>query len=713
MPLALCRPVHAAIARALLSTCAVAAIAPAAALAQSAETDTTLDTISVVGTAAATGPVTDFVPQATATATKTDTPILETPQSVVVVGQEQMQVTGATSLASAFNYGTGVTTFGGEDGTGDSLLTRGFRLDPYTGTIFRDGMRWAINVFDGGQELYGLERAEVLKGPASMIYGQSGPAGILNTISKRPTPDRLREIGVEYGTNDWKVLKGDFGGPIDAAGAWSWRLTGLVRDAELNVDHVPLDRKYLAPALTWRPDDSTSLTLLANYQHDRTAYVYGLPFSGTLFANPNGWIPRDRFVGEPGYDRYNSTLWSAGYLFEKRVSPDVTLNLNGRYYRSKVELPSTSVFDFEEDMATVTRGAQDRTDRSEGLTSDSNLRFGWDLGPTAHNTLVGFDMSYGEHSTDRVNRTMAPLNLYDPVYGAKPGEAIGTWASRERTERYGLYAQDEITWGNLIFTVGGRQDWVTYSDRNQQTGEVYADGEKTDAFTGRAALVYLLPNGVAPYLSWGQSFEPVGGVNRHGTRLKPTEGTLYEAGIRWQPEGRDLLLSAALYQIDQTNVTTADPVDPNFSTQDGKARSKGVELSASGAVTDTLRVIASYAYTDATTIEAGEGGIDGARTGNTPRNTASLWGQYSLAGWGVPELSLGAGVRYVGGSVASWSGVDVPGYTLWDASASYDFGRWKMSVNGTNLFDKEYLGCTYLCFAGAPRSVIVSATMNF
>lgn len=232
MPLALCRPVHAAIARALLSTCAVAAIAPAAALAQSAETDTTLDTISVVGTAAATGPVTDFVPQATATATKTDTPILETPQSVVVVGQEQMQVTGATSLASAFNYGTGVTTFGGEDGTGDSLLTRGFRLDPYTGTIFRDGMRWAINVFDGGQELYGLERAEVLKGPASMIYGQSGPAGILNTISKRPTPDRLREIGVEYGTNDWKVLKGDFGGPIDAAGAWSWRLTGLVRDAE-------------------------------------------------------------------------------------------------------------------------------------------------------------------------------------------------------------------------------------------------------------------------------------------------------------------------------------------------------------------------------------------------------------------------------------------------------------------------------------------------
>ncbi len=699
--------------RVLLSGCGLLALS-AAAFAQSDADTTALDTITITGTNA-TGPVEGFVPEATGTATKTDTPILETPQSVTVVGQEQMQVTGAQTLTEAFNYSPGVIAFGGEDGTGDSLMTRGFRLDPYTGNIFRDGMRWAVNVFDGGQELYGLERAEVLKGPASTLYGQSGPAGILNTVSKRPTGAPLRELGVEYGTNDWKVLKGDFGGAIDEAGVWSWRLTGLVRDANSFVDYVPLDREYIAPALTWQPDATTTLTLLGTYQHDRTKYVYGLPLEGTINPNPNGRIARERFVGEPDYDKYDSTVWSAAYLFEKQFTPNVTLNMNGRYYRSDVEMPSVWTNALEADMATITRGTQDRTDWSRGVTSDNNLAIDWDYGPTEHTTLLGFDMSYGEHSTDRANRVIDSLDLYDPVYGAQPGEITARYAEKDRTNRYGLYAQDQVTWGNWVLTLGGRQDWVTYSDRDPNTGEVYADNEKSDAFTGRAGLVYLLPNGVAPYLSWGQSFEPVGGVDFYGNRFKPTEGTLYEAGIRWQPIGRDILMSAAIYQIDQTNVVTSDP-DPEhvgFSVQDGKVRSKGVELSASGSVAENLRVIASYAYTDARTIEAGPGGVDGARTGNVPWNTASLWGQYSFAGWGVPELSAGAGVRYIGESVASWSRGDVPGYTLWDASASYDFGKWALAVNGTNLFDKEYVTCTYSCFYGEPRKVVVAATVNF
>ncbi|PZQ52472.1 MAG: TonB-dependent siderophore receptor [Rhodovulum sulfidophilum] len=699
---------------ALLGGASLLALAGAAA-AQSAAEDvaTELATITVEGAASATGPVEGFVPEVSATATKTATPILETPQSVTVVGQEQMRVTGANSLTSAVNYATGVTPFGGEDGTGDSLLTRGFRLDPYTGNIFRDGMRWAVNVFDGGQEIYGLERVEVLKGPSSTVYGQSGPAGILNTVSKRPTAEPLREIGLRYGTDDWKELTADFGGAFDDDGIWTWRLTGVARDANSFVDYVPLDRQYIAPAVTWAPDADTSLTLLGMYQHDRTAYVYGLPLAGTILPNPNGKIDRNRFVGEPDYDKYDSTVWSAGYLFSHAFAPNVTLNLNGRYYRSDVDMPSIWSNALEADMATITRAAQDRTDWSEGVTSDNNLVVDWAYGPTEHTSLIGFDMSYGKHSTDRVGRTVGPLNLFDPVYGSPIGEITDAWAEIDRTERYGLYAQDQMTWGNWVLTLGGRQDWVTYSDRDPNTGVVYADNEKTDAFTGRAGLVYLMPNGVAPYLSWGQSFEPVGGVDRLGNRLKPTEGTLYEAGVRWQPVGRDLLLSAAIYQIDQTNVVTTDPVDPSFSMQDGKVRSKGVELSASGALTETLSVIASYAYTDARTIEAGPGGTDGARQGNVPWNTASLWGQYSFAGWGLPELSAGAGVRYIGDSVASWSSWNVPGYTLWDASASYDFGKWSLAVNGTNLFDKDYVNCTYSCFYGEPRRVVVGATVNF
>lgn len=704
----------------LLRTVALAAIGlvdPRALAAQDPGNGGTmlLDPITVESAASATAPIADFVPEASGTATKTDTPILETPQSLTVVGQEQMQITGADSLSAAFNYAPGITSFGGVDATGDSLATRGFRLDPFYGNVFRDGMRWAVNVFDGGQELYGIERAEVLKGPSSVLYGQGSPAGVLNTISKRPTPEPLRELGLQYGTDDWKEVTADFGGAIDEAGVWSWRLTGVARDADSFVDYIPLDRQYLAPALTWAPDENTSLTVLGMYQHDRSAYVYGLPLEGTILPNPNGQIARERFVGEPGYDKYDSTVWSAAYLFEHDFTPNVLLNMNARYYRADVEMPSIGFASFLDDRATITRSAQDRTDWSEGVTSDNNLQIDWTAGGTEHTSLLGFDMSFGEHSTDRVNRLVDPLNLYDPAYGAQVGEATGAWAERDRTDRYGLYAQDQMTLGNWVLTLGGRQDWVNYSDRNPATGDVYANNEKSNAFTGRAGLVYLGPNGIAPYISWGQSFEPVGGVNRSGERLKPTRGEQVETGVRWQPPGRSLLLSAAVYQINQTNVVTTDPVDPNFSTQDGKVRSQGVELSASGALTDNLSVIASYAYTDARTIDSSPltPELDGQRAGNVPWNTASLWGEYNFTRFGLPELRAGAGVRYIGESVASWSGGHIPGYTLWDASAGYDFGKWSLDVTGTNLADEEYVTCTYACFYGEPRRIVVGATVNW
>lgn len=694
-------------------------LAATAAAAQTADDALSLDTITVEGTAATgTSAIVGVVPDVTATATKTDTAILETPQSVSVVGTTQIEQTGAQTLAQSLNYVPGVQSFGARDGTGDSLITRGFRLDPYTGNIFRDGMRLQVNLYDGAQELYGLERVELLRGPSSILYGQSGPAGVLNTVSKRPTDYPLRSVEVQAGTFDWMQLAGDVGGPI-GDGPLSWRLTGLVRDADTFIDDIPDDRRFLQGGLTWSPDDRTSLTLLGLYQHDRTAYVYGLPGEGTILPNPNGRIPRDRFVGEPGYDKYDGTQYALTYLLDHQITADLAFRSSARWYTSDIDMPSINAGGVLEDMRTSAyRGAQDRTDTSEGGTADNNLTFDWAAGGIRHTSLAGFDFSWGEHTTDRANRDAAPIDWFDPVYGLGIDETVDSaYAYRDQTNRYGLYLQDQMWIGERwVATVGVRQDWVDYSEWETLTGEKTADGEKSDALTGRAGVVWLGPNGIAPYASWSTSFEPVAGSDRTGSRFKPTTGEQYEAGVRWQPPGRDLQLSAAVYQITQKNVTVTDPADTDFSMQQGEVRSRGVELEARGNVTDTLELIAAYAYTDARTTEAGplSPGSRGQRTTGVPYNQASLWADYDFVRV-LPGLSAGAGVRYIGETNAEWMGnLTVPAYTLIDANLQYQRDDWTVRLNATNLTDKTYVaGCTYACFWGSPRTVILTAAYTW
>lgn len=696
----------------------VALACPPLAAQESPETGILLDTITVeTGAGTGTSRLEGFVPSVTATATKTDTPLLETPQSVSVVGTTQIEETGAQTVSEAMNYVPGVTTFGSGDATGDSLSTRGFRLDPYYGNVFRDGLRMQVNIFDGQQEVYGLERIELLRGPSSVLYGQSGPAGVLNTVSKRPTDYPLREVNLEYGSFDWKQISADVGGPIDAEGVFTWRLTGLVRDADTFVDFVPNDRTYLAPAFRWQPDAQTSLTLLGFYQNDESAYVYGLPFAGTVDPNPNGSIPRGRNLGEPGYDTYHGKQWAATYIFEHDFSDALSFTSSARYYRSDTDMPAVWSEGLLPDQRTIAyRAAQDRTDWSEGVTSDNRIVYDWNAGGVRHSTLAGFDASYGTHQTKRWNRTAAPIDIFDPVYGKPLGDPVPVaWSSRDRMDRYGLYLQDQMWIGeNWVATIGGRQDWVDYSSWSVFTGEQTVDGEKSDAFTGRAGIVYLAPNGVAPYLSWSQSFEPETGVNRLGERLQPTRGEQTETGMRWQVPGRDLMLSAALYQITQTNVSVSDPVDPNFSVQQGEVRSRGLELEARGSVTDSLSLILTYAYTDARTTLSSPLTPDqqGKRTGNVPYNQASLWADYDFAK--LPGLSAGFGVRYIGEMTAAYADASIPAYTLLDATAAYTRGDWQVRLNATNLTDKTYVAsCTYACFFGAPRTVTLTASYRW
>lgn len=661
----------------------------------------------------ATGPVNGYAAKRSATGSKTDTPVIETPQSITVVGAEQIEVLKPQSLTEALGYSAGVFRSEDVDATRDQMRVRGFDLDAEYGSYFRDGLKYSVNGFNGQQEPYGLERIELLRGAASVLYGLSAPGGLVNSVSKRPTTEPLRELNIELGSFKRKQVSGDFGGRLTADGAWSYRLTALRRNSDTAVDFIPNNRTFIAPALKWQPDAATSLTLLSEYQHDRSAYRGGLPLRGTIYPNVNGQIPRNRFLGDPNFDKYDNTRYTLGYLFEHAFNNALTLRNSLRYFHSSNDYANIGVDrDLGADDRTLTyRDAGYRFDKSSAVTADTSLQLRWSQGRIQHTSLVGIDVSRSRHQSDRYEGEAPLIDVYAPRYG----QALGPftpwpYSSKTTSKRYGIYAQDQMKIAEQwVLNIGGRQDWVS-SDRCSlaMPSLCPTKDEKSDAFTGKLGLVYLAGNGLAPFVSFSQAWEPVSGVDGAGKRLKPTQGEQIEAGVRFQPSGGDLSFSAAVYQLTRQNVVVYDPNgDP---LQVGEQRSRGVELEATGRVARNLNIIAAYAYTDARNTRAGAlpSAQDGSRTGGVPYHQASLWFDYALGEFGLPGLKLGAGTRYVGSSIGLFdASLITPSYSVIDAMASYTTGPWRLALNISNLADKTYLAmCPYSCSYGEPRKVI-------
>ncbi|MGP5711446.1 TonB-dependent siderophore receptor [Vreelandella alkaliphila] len=665
------------------------------------------------------GPVEGIAATRSATGTKTDTPIIETPQSISVVSSEEFQNYGAQNTYQALGYTAGVTSanLGAIDKTSDSQMVRGFQVP----TTYRDGSKYQANSFDGQQELYGLERLEVLKGPTSILYGVASPGGLINAVSKRPTTEPLREINVQAGSFDHKQVSADFSDALDEDGEWSYRLTMLHRDSNTFIDHVPDDRTYIAPALKWQSDENTSLTLLSEYQHDQSVYFFGLPNNGTILPNPNGDIPRERFVGEPGFDEYDNERYSLGYLLEHNFADQLKLRHSLRTFHADRDIDNIGVLQspLSSDGRLYSRYANVRRDASRALSSDTSLQYDWEAGATANTTLVGLDYARQRHETERYRRTVPPLDLYDPIYGnGELGESTPySYSQVNRNEQVGLYFQNQMKIADKwVVMLGGRQDW-TDTETSLYFDPSQGQQQDDDAFTGRIGFVYLADNGLAPFVSFSQSFEVATGTDRNGNQFKPTQGEQYEAGIRFQPEGSDTLLTATAYELTQENVLVTDPVDTSFQRQMGEVRSRGVELEAKTAIGPNANLVAAYAYTDARTTKSSPATPDevGERSARVPYNQFSLWGDYRLGSFGLPGLKLGAGVRYVGSTQPlSFIDGEVPAFTLVDAMVSYETGPWVLSLNATNLTDETYIeSCSYACFYGEPRSIVGTASYQW
>lgn len=709
----------------LLATAAGAVLAqPAFSQDTSTEEESRQDTVYVIAP--------DFVPSGGETANKSDIPLIETPQSVSVITRDQIDLLAYVDAQQAVRYTSGV--FGenyGPDLRFDFVTVRGFTPKQYI-----DGLAAPVStsILSVGVDLYAFESFDVLKGPASALYGNSPPGGLYNQVLRRPDDEFSGELSAQYGTDNYKQVAGTFTGPLGDNFAFS--LIGLLRDREAERDHVSANRALFAPALTWHIAPETDLTLLGYYQSDEVEGDTNgfLPVYGTLLPNPLGKIDPSTNLGDPA-NLYKRDQWSFGYEFKHAFNEMVSFVSNTKISDYDEDTP-TGIYgsgglidnDFDgvpDDYRTVLQSNFTYKETVESIATDNRFDIKLDSGSVTHDIIAGYDYRKVDNKADfGFFFGSGFIDLFNPVYNyTAPLEPGYPFAFNNQTLKHsGFYAQDHIGLGKLFFTLSGRYDDVTIE--NNATGTE----TQQDAFTYRVGANYVFDSGFAPYVSYATSFEPVLGQDAVTLNdFDPSEGDQVEAGIKYDarglPDGYELLLTGAVYQITQSNVvSTAPSVTPVTGTQIGEVEVQGAEIELVSRINDQLSINASYSYTDSEVTKSGTPQEVGAPLPVTPENKASIFIDYSFIDGPLAGLGIGGGVRYTSESQGALPGPFNPVVytgeesTLFDAIIRYDFEDWRLQLNASNLLDEEYVarcagpaGCTY----GAGQQIIATVKRKF
>lgn len=693
----------------------------------------TLDELSVEAQSPTYG-TTGFVATRSTAGMKGNDSILETPATVSVITREELDVRGVQDINTAVAYTPNVYAIDYPGGQGAPTFTlRGFRTLNFE-NVYQDGLRYGFNAFDQNIEPYGYERIDVIKGPVSVLYGAGQPGGIVNLVSKRPSFVRSNEVFIQGG-NYGRVQGGfDLTGPVEGAEQFAYRLTGLVRRADSQVAFTPDDRVYLAPAITWRPDADTSLTVLAKYaEYRRGGSEQSLPILGSIVPSQFGRFRRDVFVGQPNFNTELLENRSIGYVLDHAFAPGWILHSAFRYTETdtKYQVVGFSGFDPTLSERLLAVFPYLRNQSSQAILADNHIEGRFDTFGIQHNVVAGIDV---QNYVRRDQRTFAEtdtiLDLYNPVYDTAITFPQRTDVStRQHAQQIGLYAQDQMKIGNLILTGSVRNDWATGRVSNFVPRTRIFE-QDFSALSYRAAAGYELGHGIVPYVSYSTSFNPqIGGTRRDGSPLEPSEGRQIEGGVKWQPPGSNALYTASYFEITQTNVPAADPTLPGFFTQTGEAVAKGFELEGKATLTEGLNLVAGFAHLEARVTRDTPNPITGRsnlgnRLPNVPENALSLFLDYAFpAGSAFSGLRTGAGVRYIGARTDITNRDFLPSYALVDASISYDLARldpsWKgatVSVNATNLLDHRYFSSGFYqgtVFEGFRRSVFGTLTYRW
>lgn len=680
-----------------------------------------LPELAVQGTARETalGPVQGISAERSSSATKTDTPLIRTPQNVSVVTRDQMTLQNVTSVGEALRYtasGQGLLSdFRGEYGT-----VRGFTPDTYL-----DGLRLPVPVTAHSFRIepWGLERLELLRGANSGLYGQGNLGGIINGVSKAPYRGQVNEVALQGGSFGRIQGMFDVGGAAGQGDNLLWRFNGLVRRSDTYVDGGRDNRIYLAPSLTWRPTTDTTITFLASYMRDDSGITgQWLPAFGTALYNRNGSIPRGRATGEPGWDRYHRSQYGVGARVEHRLSDDWTLRSNFRYTYHELDYTSIYANGFSpaSQQRTLARVASYQNPTYRSFAIDNQAQGRVTTGPLEHTLLFGLDYRVLGANARTYAAAAGPLDVFSPVYGYRPSNLPLSASTNQTQMQTGLYVQDQIQWNRWYLTLTGRQDFADTATRNNRTAT--NSSQRDSQFTGRAALLYAFDSGISPYFSYATSFLPNIGTlapARGGGAFAPTTGEQFEAGIKYQPPGRSSLYSATIFQLTQQNVLTTDGANVGYSVQTGEVRVRGLELEARVAVTPQLNVLAAWTAQDPEVTRTNSGNL-GMRPAAIPAHTGALWADYTYRVSEELSVTLGGGLRYYGNTLgngapsASSPQFTVGSTTLFDAAVRADWRNWRAAVNATNLGDEKYVAACYSyasCSYGAGLAVF--ATLGY
>ncbi|MEZ3136360.1 TonB-dependent siderophore receptor [Stutzerimonas kunmingensis] len=655
------------------------------------------------------GPVQGYRATRSASATRTDTAIHETPQSISVVPAQVVEDIGATRLEDALDYAGGVergNNFGGQGLT--EFLVRGFSTQEF----YRNG--FAVNRgYPNMPDASTLERIEVLRGPASMLYGRGDPGGTFNIVSKQPQAERRTVLGSQVNTDGLRRGTLDTTGALDESAAFTYRLNLVAEGSDSFRDHVESERYNIAPVLRWQLSDDTALILEGDYLHNRHPMDRGL----TRYPNQAGDLSRDRFLGEESAGKLTNQNATTQLRLEHQLDSQWMLRGGIQYLDGSLDGGAVENNGLAADGRTVGRNYSERWLNWNDLAVQVNLEGHFDAAGLAHTLLLGveFDDFNYDSQIDRSGGATSdfPIDLYDPVYGQPlPALTRTTTYDDENLKSYAFFLQDQIALTErLTAQVGARLERFEQRYENKLTPTGSWD-QAHNAVSPRFGLIYDLTEELAVYANTSRSFKPNRGADRSSQAFDPEKGIAHEVGIKYELPEHDLSVTAALFHITKENVLTSDPLDSNYQVAAGEARSRGFDISVAGNITPQWRVIGGYAYVDAEVTESSSASMPtGTRLANVPRHSFNLLDTYEFAEGPLAGLGVGMGVKYVGDRKggATSTAFDMDAYTTVDLLAYYPLTeRVRLNLNLNNLFDEEYEERAWgniWAYPGAPRTL--------
>ena len=697
--------------RTLVSLCVLQAFSPLSwAEVESAEkAGIELQATSITGTAdyeTAQGPVQGYHATRSASATRTDTSIHETPQSISVVSKDVVEDIGATRLQDALDYAGGVgraNNFGGQGLT--TFTVRGFT----TGEFYRNGFpinRGYPNMPDANT----IERLEVLRGPATMLYGRGDPGGTFNVVSKQPLAEPTVTLGSQLDDQGMQRATLDASGPLDEQGRLAYRLNVVGEGGETFRDHVETERYGVTPVITWQATDDTKVIFEGDFMRNNHPLDRGL----TRFTNQKGTASRDTFWGDKDVGKLHNDNNMAQLRFEHLLNDNWTLGggfqwLDGTLQGNAIEANSLAA-----DGHTLNRNFNYRKLEWTDKDAQLNLTGHFSTGAFDHTLLTGVEFEdYDYKSIIQRSSAAYTSDVFNPVYG-KPRPALTSTPThdKENLKTYSAFIQDQVALTERLKVLAGAR-----FERFEHEYETYVAGGKNwkasdNSVTPRVGAIYDLTDTLAIYADAARSFKPNTGASSGGVGFEPEKGKSYEMGIKWEGLDRQLSVDAAIYQIDKKNVLTTDPLDPNSKVAAGQVRSRGFDLNVAGNLTPEWRVIGGYAYVDAEVTKDNTIRV-GSRLANIPRNSFSLLNVYEFQDGSLKGLGLGAGAKYVDERVGQTSNTpfSMDAYTVVDLLSYYKVNdKVRLNLDVKNLFNRDFeegaFGNFY-AYPGEPRTVQV------